>query len=123
MQTWDLAAQQQQIAFLQFQHLALQQQQHMVPFVHAPPPPPSSFEIPTGTYYFVPHAAGPMPALMQRETSFEELPMGKGVGAGAGGKKGTKRFVCPHEGCGKSFARNFNCQSHYASHLGIRNCM
>lgn len=49
-----------------------------------------------------------------------------------GGKKGkkgavsskgqSKRFMCPHEGCGRGFARNFNMQSHLKSHLGIRDC-
>ncbi|GAA6057078.1 hypothetical protein JCM3770_001447 [Rhodotorula araucariae] len=31
-----------------------------------------------------------------------------------------KRFVCPHPGCGRAFARNFNMSSHYKSHLGVR---
>jgi hypothetical protein len=26
----------------------------------------------------------------------------------------------PHPGCGRGFARNFNMQSHYKSHLGVR---
>jgi hypothetical protein len=30
--------------------------------------------------------------------------------------------ICPHEGCGRGFARNFNMQSHLKSHLGIRDC-
>ncbi|GAA5886483.1 hypothetical protein JCM6882_001651 [Rhodosporidiobolus microsporus] len=36
-------------------------------------------------------------------------------------KDQVKRFVCPFDGCGRGFARNFNMQSHYASHLGVRN--
>lgn len=30
--------------------------------------------------------------------------------------------ICPHDGCGRAFARNFNMQSHLKSHLGIRDC-
>ncbi len=39
-------------------------------------------------------------------------------------KNTTKRFLCPHPGCGRAFARNFNLGSHVKSHLGIRdfNC-
>ncbi|GAA5820151.1 hypothetical protein JCM10212_000264 [Sporobolomyces blumeae] len=39
-------------------------------------------------------------------------------------KDQVKRFICPHPGCGRAFARNFNMQSHHKSHLGIRefNC-
>ncbi|GAA5986595.1 hypothetical protein JCM11641_005161 [Rhodosporidiobolus odoratus] len=39
-------------------------------------------------------------------------------------KDQVKRFVCPFSGCGRGFARNFNMQSHYKSHLGVRefNC-
>lgn len=39
-------------------------------------------------------------------------------------KNTTKRFVCPHPGCDRAFARNFNLGSHVKSHLGIRdfNC-
>lgn len=53
-----------------------------------------------------------------------------GPKGGKKGKKGTstgkaqsRRFMCPHEGCGRAFARNFNMQSHLKSHLGIRDCM
>ncbi|GAA5942662.1 uncharacterized protein JCM15063_000854 [Sporobolomyces koalae] len=35
-------------------------------------------------------------------------------------KDQVKRFICPHPGCGRAFARNFNMQSHHKSHLGIR---
>lgn len=35
-------------------------------------------------------------------------------------KNTTKRFLCPHPGCGRAFARNFNLGSHVKSHLGIR---
>ncbi|BGP19384.1 hypothetical protein JCM10213_000621 [Rhodosporidiobolus nylandii] len=39
-------------------------------------------------------------------------------------KDQVKRFICPYTGCGRAFARNFNCQAHYKSHLGVRdfNC-
>ncbi|GAA6009137.1 hypothetical protein JCM11491_005766 [Sporobolomyces phaffii] len=39
-------------------------------------------------------------------------------------KDQVKKFICPHPGCGRAFARNFNMQSHHKSHLGIRefNC-
>lgn len=35
-------------------------------------------------------------------------------------KASSRRFTCPHPGCGRGFARNFNMQSHYKSHLGVR---
>ncbi|GAA5899935.1 uncharacterized protein JCM6883_006039 [Sporobolomyces salmoneus] len=35
-------------------------------------------------------------------------------------KDQVKKFICPHVGCGRAFARNFNMQSHFKSHLGIR---
>ncbi|GAA5954105.1 hypothetical protein JCM3765_005291 [Sporobolomyces pararoseus] len=35
-------------------------------------------------------------------------------------KDQVKKFICPHPGCGRGFARNFNMQSHHKSHLGIR---
>ncbi|GAA5876768.1 hypothetical protein JCM3774_003468 [Rhodotorula dairenensis] len=35
-------------------------------------------------------------------------------------KDASRRFTCPHPGCGRGFARNFNMQSHYKSHLGVR---
>lgn len=44
-----------------------------------------------------------------------------GTGSAAGSSRPhSKRFVCPHPGCGRAFARNFNMQSHLKSHLGIR---
>ncbi|GAA6018054.1 hypothetical protein JCM10207_006063 [Rhodosporidiobolus poonsookiae] len=51
------------------------------------------------------------------------LPVGQGKRGStkrAPKKDQVKRFVCPHPGCGRGFARNFNMQSHYKSHLGIR---
>lgn len=46
----------------------------------------------------------------------------KGGKKTAAGKNSSRRFMCPHEGCGRAFARNFNMQSHLKSHLGIRDC-
>ncbi|GAA5959276.1 hypothetical protein JCM21900_003912 [Sporobolomyces salmonicolor] len=51
------------------------------------------------------------------------LPVGQGKRGStkrASKKDQAKRFVCPHPGCGRGFARNFNMQSHHKSHLGIR---
>ncbi|BGP57735.1 hypothetical protein JCM8202_002388 [Rhodotorula sphaerocarpa] len=58
------------------------------------------------------------------------LPVGQGKrgstkrksdgGSGSGKKDQSRRFTCPHPGCGRGFARNFNMQSHYKSHLGVR---
>ncbi|GAA5879463.1 hypothetical protein JCM1840_007047 [Sporobolomyces johnsonii] len=51
------------------------------------------------------------------------LPVGQGKRGStkrASKKDQVKRFVCPHPGCGRGFARNFNMQSHHKSHLGIR---
>lgn len=40
--------------------------------------------------------------------------------SGSKKKDQSRRFNCPHPGCGRGFARNFNMQSHYKSHLGVR---
>ncbi|GAA5984839.1 hypothetical protein JCM10908_003531 [Rhodotorula pacifica] len=45
---------------------------------------------------------------------------GSSSGGGSSKKDSSRRFTCPHPGCGRGFARNFNMQSHYKSHLGIR---
>ncbi|GAA5832089.1 hypothetical protein JCM11251_002816 [Rhodosporidiobolus azoricus] len=75
----------------------------------------------------VPSSLKPTPLDPQQKI---RLPVGQGKrgstkrkpsATARGGKEQVKRFVCPFEGCGRGFARNFNMQSHYASHLGVRN--
>ncbi|KAM0786969.1 hypothetical protein ACM66B_002387 [Microbotryomycetes sp. NB124-2] len=63
-------------------------------------------------------------SLIKRKTEPVVKPVKKS--AGSSSKKPrkprstVKRFMCPQEGCGRAFARNFNMQSHLKSHLDIR---
>jgi hypothetical protein len=69
----------------------------------------------------VPHVS-PTPLDPQQKI---RLPVGQGKRGStkrAPKKDQVKRFVCPFDGCGRGFARNFNMQSHYKSHLGVREC-
>ncbi|GAA6030967.1 hypothetical protein JCM8097_008960 [Rhodosporidiobolus ruineniae] len=82
----------------------------------------------------------PLPPVPASSAPSLNMPLGSSVGSGGGeqkirlpvgqGKRGStkrapkkdqvKRFICPFGGCGRAFARNFNMQSHYRSHLGVR---
>ncbi|KAK4047099.1 hypothetical protein OIV83_005662 [Microbotryomycetes sp. JL201] len=70
------------------------------------------------------HERNDMSALIKRKTEPVSKPVKK-IGASSGKKprkprSTVKRFMCPQEGCGRAFARNFNMQSHLKSHLDIR---
>ncbi|GAA5858042.1 hypothetical protein JCM8547_006675 [Rhodosporidiobolus lusitaniae] len=90
---------------------------------YSPVPAPTA-TAPLKTSSVVPHVV-PTPLDPQQKI---RLPIGQGKRGSTkrvpAKKDQVKRFVCPFEGCGRGFARNFNMQSHYKSHLGVRefNC-
>ncbi|GJN93037.1 hypothetical protein Rhopal_006082-T1 [Rhodotorula paludigena] len=81
------------------------------------PPADAALVLPTGAT--VPASALPSMTAQQKI----RLPVGQGKRGStkrAPKKDQAKRFFCPHPGCGRPFTRNYNMQSHYKSHLGIR---
>ncbi|BGP10755.1 hypothetical protein JCM10049v2_006647 [Rhodotorula toruloides] len=88
----------------------------------------SSIVVPSGTHAAVQAATNAALAVANVATLSSQQKIRLPVGQGKKGstkrhppkKEQPKRFVCPHPGCGRPFTRNFNMQSHYKSHLGIR---
>ncbi|TNY21322.1 hypothetical protein DMC30DRAFT_395271 [Rhodotorula diobovata] len=85
----------------------------------ASPDQEPSFVLPTGAT--VPASALPVAMGTQQKI---RLPVGQGKKGSTkrrpAKKEQVRRFTCPHPGCGRAFARNFNMASHYKSHLGVR---
>ncbi|BGP42820.1 hypothetical protein JCM10450v2_006936 [Rhodotorula kratochvilovae] len=77
-----------------------------------------AYVLPTGATV----AASALPSAMAPQQKIR-LPVGQGKRGSTkrpAKKDQPKRFICPHPGCGRAFARNFNMSSHYKSHLGVR---
>ncbi|GAA5902271.1 hypothetical protein JCM8208_007246 [Rhodotorula glutinis] len=85
----------------------------------ASPDQEATFVLPTGAT--VPVSALPVAMGTQQKI---RLPVGQGKKGSTkrrpAKKEQVRRFTCPHPGCGRAFARNFNMASHYKSHLGVR---
>lgn len=85
----------------------------------ASPDEEATFVLPTGAT--VPVSALPVAMGTQQKI---RLPVGQGKKGSTkrrpAKKEQVRRFTCPHPGCGRAFARNFNMASHYKSHLGVR---